>query len=40
MIRTTPHRLVVRLSWVNERTFSSDFALGQRKKPAELISGK
>jgi hypothetical protein len=38
MIRTTPHRLVVKLSWINERTVSSDF--GQRKKPAEVISGK
>jgi hypothetical protein len=33
------YRLILKLSWDNERSASCDFALGKRKKPAEAISG-
>jgi hypothetical protein len=40
MVRTTPYRLILKLSWDNEWPANSDFVLRKRKKSAEAISGK
>jgi hypothetical protein len=40
MVQMTPFRLILKLSWDNEKPASCDFALGKRKKSAVAISGK
>ncbi len=40
LVQTTPHRLIFKLAWHNERPASSGFALWKRKKSAEARSGE
>jgi hypothetical protein len=40
MVWTTPYRLVLKLSWDDEKQVSSNFALRKRKKSAKVIPGK
>jgi hypothetical protein len=37
MVRATPYRLILKLSWDNEWPANSDFVLRKRKKSAEAI---